>query len=134
MLVRFQYPRIPNHVLQSLFVTDNVSGSTKFPAMDVAEYENELVAIAELPGVKKEEVKVTFEKGILTIEGQRKSHELPQDAKVLMNEVRVHDFSRSIRINVAIDAANVSAELENGILRVLLPKAPESKVRTITVK
>lgn len=134
MLLRLQYPRIPNHVLESLFVTDNVTGTTKFPAMDIAEHENEFVAIAELPGVKKDQVKVTFEKGILTVEGQRKPYEIPQDAQVLLNEMRVRDFSRSIRIDVDIDENNITAELENGILRVVLPKAPEARVRTISVK
>jgi HSP20 family protein len=115
-------------------VTDNVTGTTKFPAMDIAEHENEFVAIAELPGVKKDQVKVTFEKGILTVEGQRKPYEIPQDAQVLLNEMRVRDFSRSIRIDVDIDENNITAELENGILRVVLPKAPEARVRTISVK
>jgi HSP20 family protein len=134
MLVRLQYPRIPSHVLQNLFVTENMVGSAKFPAMDIAEYENELVAVVELPGVKKEEVKVLFEKGVLTVEGKRAPYEIPQDAKVLLNEMRVQDFSRSVQIDVDIDVDKISAELEHGILRVVLPKAPEARVRTITVK
>ena len=134
MLVRLEYPRVPNHVLESLFFSDSDSGMTKFPAMDIAEYENELVAVAELPGVKKDEVKVTFEKGVLTVEGQRKPFEVPQDAKVLLNEMRVRNFNRSIEIHIEIDANNISAELENGILRITLPKSPESRPRTISVK
>ena len=134
MLVRLEYPRVPNHVLESLFFSDSDSGMSKFPAMDIAEYENELVAVAELPGVKKDEVKVTFEKGVLTVDGQRKPYEVPQDAKVLLNEMRVRNFHRSIEIQVDIDANNISAELENGILRITLPKSPESRPRTISVK
>lgn len=134
MLVRLQYPRIQSQVLESLFLSDNVAGETKFPAMDIAEYENELVAVSELPGVKKDQVKITFEKGILKIEGQRTPYEIPQDAKVLLNEMQVRDFSRSISINVDVDVDNISATLENGILRVVLPKAPEARVRTISVK
>lgn len=134
MLMRFQYPRIPNHVLQSLFLTDSDIGSANFPAMDIFEHENEIVALAELPGVKKDQVKVTFENGILTVNGQPKPYETPKEAQVLLNEMRIRDFSRSIRINVEVDSNNIAAELEDGILRVVLPKAPEAKVRTIAVK
>ena len=134
MLVRFQYPRIPNHVLESLFTTDSVMGSTKSPSMDIAELENELVVTAELPGVKKDQVKVTFENGILTIDGQRRPYETPKDAQVLMNEMRKMDFSRSIRINVEVDVNNITAELEDGILSVTLPKMEEAKPKQIEVK
>ena len=134
MLVRLEYPRVPNDVLESLFLSDSESGVSEYPAMDIAEYENELVAVAELPGVKKDEVKVTFEKGVLTVDGQRKPYEIPQDAKVLLNEMRVRNFHRSVEIHIDIDANNISAELENGILRITLPKAPESRPRTISVK
>jgi HSP20 family protein len=134
MLVRFQYPRFPEAVLENLFVTDNMMGTSKFPAMDVAEYENELVVITELPGVKKDQVNVTFEKGVLTVAGERTPHEIPQDAKVLMNEMRDKAFNRSIRLGTEIDVEKISAELENGILRIVLPKAAEARVRTISVK
>ena len=134
MLVRFQYPRIPNHVLESLFTADDLMRTTKSPSMDIAENENELVVTAELPGVKKDQVKVTFEKGVLAIEGQRKQDELPKDAQVLLNEMRVRDFSRSIRIDGDIDANNITAELEDGILSVTLPKMEETKPKQIEVK
>ena len=108
--------------------------TTKSPAMDIAEHENELVVIAELPGVKKDQVRVTFEKGILTVEGQRKAFEISQDAQVLLNEMRVLDFSRSIRIDVDIDVNNITAEMEDGILSVTLPKMEEAKPKQIEVK
>jgi HSP20 family protein len=79
-------------------------------------------------------VKVTFENGILTIDGQRKLAEPPKDAEVLMNEVRTQEFSRSIRLNVEIDVNNIAAELEDGILSVTLPKMEEAKPKQIEVK
>jgi HSP20 family molecular chaperone IbpA len=48
--------------------------------------------------------------------------------------MRVRDFSRSIRIPVEVDVNNLSAELENGILRIVLPKAQSAQVRTIAIK
>jgi HSP20 family protein len=134
MLVRFQYPRIPNHVLESLFTTDTIMGTTRSPAMNITEYENELVVTAELPGVKKDQVKVTFENGILKVDGQPKPYETPKEAQVLLNEMRICVFSRSIRINVEVDADKITAELEDGILSVRLPKIEEAKPKQIEVK
>jgi HSP20 family protein len=134
MFVRLQYPRVPNHILESLFTTDTIMGATQSPAVNVAERENELVVTAELPGVKKDQVKVTFENGILTVDAQRKPYEPPKDAQILLNEMRIRDFSRSIKIDVEVDANNITAELEDGILSVTLPKMEEAKPKPIEVK
>ena len=134
MLLRFDFPKTFNDLLEDAVQTNSASSSTSAPAMDIAEYENQYVAIVELPGVKKEDVKITFEKDVLTVEGVRKPYEIPQDARPLLNEMRVRDFSRSIRVPVEIDATGISAELENGILKVVLPKSQEARVRTIAIK
>jgi HSP20 family protein len=115
-------------------VTDLNETSTILPAMDISEYENEFVAVAELPGVKKDDVKITLEKNVLTVQGQRKPYEIQQDARIHLNEMRMRDFSRSIQIPSEIDANNISAELENGVLRIVLPKAQDARVRTIQIK
>ncbi len=134
MLMRFDFPKTFNDLLEDAITTNYVSSKVSIPAMDVTEYENQYAAIVELPGVKKEDVKITFEKGVLTVEGVRKPYEIPQDARVLLNEMRVRDFSRSIRVPVEIDAASIGAELENGVLKVVLPKSQEARVRTIAIK
>ncbi|MBF8294816.1 MAG: Heat shock protein, Hsp20 family [Bacteroidetes bacterium] len=134
MMLRFDFPRTFNDLLEDTITTDFVSTAKSFPTMDIAEYQSEYVVIAEMPGVKKEDVKITFEKSLLTVQGQRKSFEIPQDARVLLNEMRVRDFSRSIRIPVEVDVNDLSAELENGMLRIVLPKAEEAKPKQIEVK
>lgn len=134
MFVRFDYPRTFNGLLEDWAFTDALPRMRSYPAIDVAEQENEFVAVAELPGVKKEDVKITFEKNVLMIQGERKPYEIPQEAQIRLNEMRVREFSRSIQLPVQIDAANITAELENGMLRIVLPKAQEARVRTITVK
>jgi len=134
MLLRFDFPKTFDDLLEDTVSSNYDSPRTSVPAMDITEHENEFVAIVELPGVKKEDVKITFEKDVLTVEGVRKPYEIPQDARVLLNEMRVREFSRSIRVPVEIDANGISAELENGILKVVLPKSQDARVRTIAVK
>jgi HSP20 family protein len=134
MMLRFDFPRTFNDLLEDTITTDFVSTAKSFPTMDIAEFQNEYVVIAEMPGVKKEDVKITFEKSLLTVQGQRKSPEIPQDARILLNEMRVRDFSRSIRIPVEVDVNDLSAELENGMLRIVLPKAQGARIRTIAIK
>lgn len=134
MMMRFDFPKTLNELLEDSFTTGGVTSTRSYPAMDIAERENEYVAIVELPGVKKEDVKITFENDLLTVQGQRKPYTIPEEARVLLNEMRVREFSRSIRIPVGIDVNNISAELENGILRVVLPKSQEARVRTIEIK
>lgn len=134
MMLQFGFPKTLNDLLEDTITTDFISAPKGIPAMDIAEYESEYVVIAEMPGVKKEDIKITFEKNLLTVQGQRKPSEIPQDAQVLLNEMRVRDFSRSIRIPVEVDVEKLSAELENGMLRVVLPKAQGARIRTIAIK
>jgi len=134
MMLRFDSPKTFNDLLEDTLDTDFVSAAKSFPTMDITENQSEYVVIAEMPGVKKEDVKITYEKNLLKVQGQRKSSEIPQDARVLLNELRVRDFSRSIRIPVEVDVNDLSAELENGILRIVVPKAEEAKPRQIEVK
>jgi HSP20 family protein len=133
MLVRFEYPRSFD-LVEDFFPTDYIRSFSNYPSIDISEQENETVVIAELPGVKKEDVKITFENNVLTISGERKPYEIPENARVLLNEVCVRNFNRSINIAHDVDADKISAEMNNGILRVALPKAETAKVRSIELK
>jgi len=134
MLVRFDYPRTLDNLIEDFFITDSVTSPYIFPAVDIAEEGNEIKVVAELPGVKKEDIKISVENNVLTLSGQRKPYEIPENAKVLLNEVRVRDFNRSIQFECDIEVDKTSAELTDGVLRIVLPKAESTKVRTIDVK
>lgn len=134
MLIRFDYPRMFDNLLQDFVVGDFTSAVKSFPAIDVAEHENEFVLLAEMPGVKKEDLKLTVENNALTLSGVRKPYDIPQDARVLLNEVRVREFSRSIEFPSDVEVDKIAAELQNGLLRVVLPKAEEAKPKQIEVK
>jgi HSP20 family protein len=134
MMVKFDFPRTLESLLDDSNLREFVETRPSAPAMDVTEQENEYVVVAELPGVKNEEVKITFEQNVLTLQAKRKPYELPQDARILLNEMRVREFTRSLRVPVRIDVENISAELQNGVLRITLPKAQDARPRVISVK
>jgi HSP20 family protein len=102
--------------------------------MDIVEQENEIIVSAELPGMKKEDVKITFVKNVLAISGERKPVELSEKAKVLLKETQSESFDRSVRLGYEVDSAKISAEMSNGILTITLPKAEEAKPKQIEVK
>jgi HSP20 family protein len=108
--------------------------NTFAPALDVTENNDELVVVAEIPGVKKEDVKVSFENGILSIGGERKQSTLSGDARGLVRELRGGRFTRKLRFLNDVNAAAISAELTDGLLRIVLPKAEEAKPKEIDVK
>jgi len=134
MLVRFDVPKTYDNLLDNFFATDVAPSRNAFPAIDITEQEGETTVIAELAGVKKEDVKITFENNILTLSGERKPYEIPENTRVLLNEMRVRSFNRSIQFEHDVDASKISADLTNGVLRVVLPKAESAKARMIEVK
>lgn len=106
----------------------------RYPLFDLAEYENESVLIAELPGVQREDLKISYENGYLTISGERKPYDMPEGSNWIRNEIRNGKFTRSIELPHDVEADRISAELNNGVLRITLPKAEDIKPREIRIK
>ncbi len=106
----------------------------QYPLMNVFDANEEFVVTVELPGVKKEDIHLTVDNGMLTISGERKTVATPDKAQWLRNEIRTGEFSRVIELPRQVNAGQISAELSNGILRVVLPKAEEAKPRDIKIK
>ena len=141
MLVRFQGFPVVHSVTEDL--VDDLFGGfmnrnwgldrAASPALDVMENNNELVVVAEVPGVKKEDVKVTLHDGLLTITGERKQHGVPEEARWHRRETEAGTFTRSLELPVAVNSSAVSAELKEGILRIVVPKAEEARPREIRV-
>lgn len=119
--------------LDTLFNTDRVASKSFAPAMDIAEQDNEYILVLETPGVKKDDVKLNLEDDTLTISGERKSHTLPEKAEWLRNEIRTGSFTRTVRLSKNVDAGRISAELNDGVLKVVLPKQEAAKPRTIAI-
>jgi HSP20 family protein len=106
------------------------------PSVDVSETGQEYLIRAALPAVKKEDVKVTYEDGMLTLSGERRQKEEQKDVKYHRVENYYGKFSRSFALPDAIDADAIKAESKDGILTIHVPKSKSEakKLTTITVQ
>lgn len=99
------------------------------PAANISETGNEFVIKAELPGVKKEDVEISFDRGVLSIQGERKIEKTEKDEKAHRTESFYGKYSRSFSLPENIDEKKVKATCKDGVLTVRLPKM-EKEVRT----
>jgi HSP20 family protein len=104
------------------------------PAVDVQETEKEYLVKADLPEVRKEDVKVGIEDGILTLEGERKQEKEEKNKKFHRVERVYGKFVRRLALPMEIDAQKVAAEFKDGVLNIRLPKTETAKPRAIDVK
>ncbi len=103
------------------------------PAIDIREVENGYVLRADLPGVQRDEVEITMDRNVLTIQGKREATESGHDGKVLRSERVSGNYRRRLTLPETIDRDGISATYENGVLEVTLPKAAEAQPRKIAV-
>ena len=99
--------------------------ATVLPAVDIFENKDELLILADLPGVTKEDLSISFDKGQLTLEGRPREFGLDEEA---------FDYRRTFVVSQGIEADKISANLQNGVLRLTLPKPAALKPRQIEVK
>ncbi len=102
------------------------------PALDLYQTTDDIVAVVELPGLRKEEIEISLNDGTLTISGERKE-ETANDDKNARTERILGKFRRSISLPTRVDANKVNASYKDGILTVTLPKADEVKPKQIQV-
>jgi HSP20 family protein len=102
------------------------------PTADIYETNGALSVVLEMPGVDKSSVDIRVEDGVLNIEG-RLDFSKYQGLQPLYTEYNVGHYSRSFRLSSKIDQNKISAELNDGVLSVVLPKVEEAKPRTIQV-
>jgi HSP20 family protein len=104
------------------------------PLVDIAEDDKEYLIKAELPEVKKEDVKVTVENGVLTITGERKFEKEEKNKKYHRVERAYGSFMRSFTLPEGAAGDKINAEFKDGVLKVHLPKSAEAKPKSIDVK
>lgn len=104
------------------------------PAADISETNNEYLVRAELPGVKREDVKVSLEEGTLTIEGERKQEKEEKGRKMHRIERFYGGFCRRFSLPEDAEATGIRAESKDGVLNVHIPKSKVAKPKAIEIK
>ena len=105
-----------------------------FPAVDIAEREHAYDLVVELPGVMREDVRISVENGNLALRGERKHYGFPEGTKVLLHETNTQPFERMFQLPDEIDVNGISAEMKDGMLRIQLPKTEQARPREIKVQ
>ena len=100
------------------------------PEVDISEDDQGYLLKADLPEMKKDDVRVTVEDGILSVSGERKSEKEDQKKKFHRIERSFGTFRRSFTLPEDADSTKVTAEFRDGVLRVHLPTAPHSKIKS----
>jgi HSP20 family protein len=104
------------------------------PSVDISETEGEYQIKAEIPDVKKEDVKITLEDGVLTIQGERKHEKEEKGKKFHRIERSYGSFARTFALPDVIEVDQVKAEFKDGVLRVHLAKSEKARPKQIEVK
>jgi HSP20 family protein len=104
------------------------------PLVDISEDEKEFLVRVELPGLKKEEVKVTVDNGVLTISGERKVEKEEKTRKYHRVERSYGKFERNFTLPDKADGAKIAAEFKEGMLQVRLPKTEKPAHKALEVK
>jgi HSP20 family protein len=116
------------------FESTPVEDAAFAPPLDIDENNEEVVVVAEIPGVRKEDVKISVEKGILSIGGERKVNALSGSDRGLVRERHGGKFTRTVRLPYEVNPDAVSAELSDGLLRIVLPKAEAARAHEIRLR
>ena len=98
------------------------------PAVDIVEKKDEIVVVADMPGVDERSVDITLEKNILTIYGKVET-EAPKGHRLVYSEYGTGDYARSFTISEEVDRDRIQATVKNGVLRLVLPKAAAARTR-----
>jgi HSP20 family protein len=108
--------------------------SDGIPAIDVEETEQEFLVTAELPGMQKKDIKISFENNYLTLSGEKKESKVSKESNFYRKERSYGRFSRSIPVPSGVMLDKIEAEYEQGVLKVKIPKTEEAKPKQIEIK
>jgi HSP20 family protein len=109
-------------------------GATTYPLLNVYEGDESILVTAELAGMSKDGVSITFSDGVLTIAGKREPVASVKGMAVVRQERSSGGFEKTLRIPTKIRQDGIKASFSNGILTVTLPKSEEAKPKTITIE
>jgi len=104
------------------------------PALDISERKDAYLVTVELPGVEADDLEITMEDGLLTIQGERHFAHDASEQQFHRVERRYGAFRRSITLPAQVQAEQIEASFDNGVLQILVPKMEEAKPKRIQVR
>lgn len=123
-----------NRMFEATWNGETLTPGAWVPAVDIAETtEKTIVVKAELPEMRREDIKVSFENNVLTIEGQRTLKREESGETYHRVERGYGSFRRSFTMPATVDAGAVAADYKDGVLTITLPRREESRPRQIQV-
>ncbi len=134
------YAVSPNRISREIdkmfegFARGNGEGQTFMPRVNIRETEDDVTLVFEVPGMAKEDIKVTVENNVLTVSGQRKEAEADEKATFVRNEIHAGSFSRSFTLPQTVDTDKIEADYSAGLLTINMARKEEAKPRQIEVK
>jgi len=103
------------------------------PDVDIFETDKNITLLADMPGVKANDLNIDLRENVLTLDGEVKTPEADNEVDIF-REYQTGKYYRQFNLSELIDQANIDAELKDGVLRLTLPKVEAAKPRQITVK
>jgi len=123
-----------NRMFESAWGGEPLARGAWIPAVDIYETpEKDVVVKLDLPDMKREDIKVTFENNVLTVEGQRALTPNVERERFHLMERGYGEFRRSFTLPATVDAARVDANYQDGVLKVTLPQREEAKPKQIQI-
>lgn len=121
--------------LDSLFgATGRPAASASFPLVNVYDAKDDVIVNAELPGLTKSDVNITFSDGTLTISGRQNPADKTEGMTVIRQERSIGEFEKALKIPVKVQQDKVGAVFKDGVLTITLPKAEEAKPKQIAIE
>jgi len=103
------------------------------PSVDISETDDEIIVTAELPGVKKEDIKISLQDNVLTIRGEKKQEKEHKDENYHRIERAYGSFQRSFTLPTPVNTDKIKASFKDGVLKIQLPKTEEAKMKEIPI-
>lgn len=123
-----------NRMFDATFAGEPFARGGWVPAVDIYETaQNDVVLKMDLPEMKREDIKVTFENNVLSVEGERKFEKDVQTEQFHRSERGFGAFHRSFSLPATVDASRVEASYTDGVLTIRLPRREEAKPKQITI-
>jgi len=113
---------------------EKVGAANFVPALDVVEDDEALSIVAELPGLKKEDIKIKVRDGVLTLSGEKKFEDEQKKENYYRIERSYGTFARSFTLPTTVDSSAIEAKMKDGVLELRVPKKPEAQEKEVDIQ